>query len=206
MHHDEANRNAGMTTTGAMNAEKVVRASATPRVCVVVVLALVAGSGLAQETQPPAATPPAAPGQMPRPFEPGFFDAVGRWFERGADDLNSKAKAARDNAKGAFEDMGEKAKAAGTAAKDAAKDAAEKFSKLPGARVVEGRERCEVAPNGSADCRTSVESICRTKGLAAGKSLDIQQAEKCSVRSWLAGPPAKSDCKTETHVTRAVCQ
>jgi hypothetical protein len=95
--------------------------------------------------------------------------------------------------------MNEKAKAA-------AKDAAEKFSKLPGSRVVEGRERCEVAPNGSADCRAAVEAMCRSKGLTSGKSLDIQQAEKCPVRAWLAGPPTKSDCKVETHVTRAVCQ
>ena len=98
--------------------------------------------------------------------------------------------------------MGEKARAAAAGAKDAA----EKLTKLPGARVVDGRERCEVAPNGSADCRAAVDTICRAKGFATGKSLDIQQAEKCSVRSWLAGPPARSDCKVETHVTRAVCQ
>jgi hypothetical protein len=191
-----------MTTTSATSTAKPVVARARARICAIVVLALIGGAGLAQETQPPAATPPAPPGQTPRPFEPGFLDAVTRWLERGADDLNAKAKTAHENAKGALEDMGEKAKAAGAAAKDAA----EKFSKLPGARVVEGRERCEVSPNGSADCRAAVEAICRSKGLAAGKSLDIQQAEKCPIRSWLAGPPARSDCKTETHVTRAMCQ
>jgi hypothetical protein len=195
-----------MTTTGTRSTARSAGAAATARICAIVVLALVGGAGLAQETQPPAATPPAEPGQTPRPFEPGFLDAVSRWFERGADDLNTKAKTARDSAKGALDDMGEKAKAAGTAAKDAAKDAAEKFSKLPVSRVVDGRERCEVAPNGSADCRVAIETLCRSKGLNSGKSLDIQQAEKCSVRSWLAGPPTKSDCKTETHVTRVVCQ
>ena len=195
-----------MTTTSATCTAKPAVTGARARICAIVVLALIGGAGFAQETQPPAATPPAPPGQTPRPFEPGFLDAMTRWFERGADDLNAKAKSARDNAKGAFDDMGEKAKAAGAAAKDAAKDAAEKFTKLPGARVVEGRERCEVAPNGSADCRAAVEAMCRSKGLAAGKSLDIQQAEKCPIRSFLAGPPARSDCKVETHVTRAMCQ
>ena len=107
MPYGEENRNAGMTTTGAMTAERHLSVSARRRISVVIVmLALVGGAGLAQETQPPAATPPAAPDQLPRPFEPGFFDAVGRWFERGAEVFTCNPKAARDIAKGGSEDIG----------------------------------------------------------------------------------------------------
>ena len=165
--------------TGASNSTRPAVAAAMARVCTIVMLALLAGAGLAQETQPPAATPPSPPAQMPRPFEPGFLQAIGRWFERSSEDLNTRAKTARDNAQGALDDMGEKAKAAAAAAKEAA----EKLAKLPGSRVIDGRERCELAPNGFADCRAAAETICRAKGFTSGKSLDTQQAEKCPARS-----------------------
>jgi len=184
-----------MTTTDATCTARRTHSATRARFCAIATLALVAGGGLAQEATPPPEASPAPPAQAPRPFEPGFLDALGRWFGRGAEDLNAKRKSAID-------DMGEKARAAAAGAKEAA----DKLSKLPSARVVEGRQRCDVAPSGSPDCRAAVDTICRAKGFATGKSIDIQQAEKCSIRSWLAGGPAKRDCKLETHVTRAMCQ
>ncbi|MDQ2954961.1 MAG: hypothetical protein M3R18_08520 [Pseudomonadota bacterium] len=97
------------------------------------------------------------------------------------------------------------------AAKEAAaatKSATDAMLKLPTTRMVEGRERCEVAPNGSPDCRVAVEAICKAKGFGSGNSLDTQTAQKCSPRAWLSRRLTGEGevCRIETFVTRAACQ
>jgi hypothetical protein len=73
--------------------------------------------------------------------------------------------------------------------------------------VVTGRERCVMASNGAPDCRRAAEAVCRANGLPTGKSLDIQSAEDCPPQVWALGRPAQpGDCKTNTYVTRALCQ
>jgi hypothetical protein len=164
------------------------------------VLLLLGCAAMAQETSPP-------PAQPARPESPGLLESIGRWFEDSVGRLNSDMRAAR----GTFDGLGDKAagaaKDAADVAKDAARDAADAVAKLPNSRVVEGRARCTVAANGAPDCRVAADAVCRGKGFASGKSVDIQSAQKCSARTWLSGrKPDASECEVESFVTRAVCQ
>ena len=99
------------------------------------------------------------------------------------------------------------AKDAALGAAGTAKGAAGTLMGLPNARIVTGRERCVIAPNGVPDCRAAADAACRGKGFGSGRSLDTQSAQKCPARVWLSGRlPAEGDCPLETFVTRAVCQ
>lgn len=163
--------------------------------CVVAAALATAPCALAQQTPAPppaqlapADTPPPAPAPAPAPSgssKPGLIDALNKWFDKGAADL-----------KETFGKTGQ-----------AAKEATEALSKLPGARVVDGRARCEIAANGSPDCVAAAEAICKGKGFASGKSLETQTTQKCSPRVWLSGrQPAEGECPTETFVIKSVCQ
>jgi hypothetical protein len=73
--------------------------------------------------------------------------------------------------------------------------------------VVTGRAACPVTANGAPDCHAAAEQLCKAKGFKSGKSLDIETAEKCSVKAYLTGRTGKpGECRTENFVTRAVCQ
>jgi hypothetical protein len=170
-----------------------------------------AGSPPAEATpvQPPQSVQPAQP--VPPPpesaFRPGFFEAVGHFFKESAARLGSRLNEARDS-------MGNLQGQANHAAEDAAgaaKDAAGAIAGLPNARVVNGRERCELAANGAPDCRKAAETVCRGKGFQSGKSLDTDASHQCPAHAardaLLAGHvPNASECPLETFVTRAVCQ
>jgi hypothetical protein len=166
---------------------------------------------MAQEPQPPPGIPPA---QEATRRDEGLLDAIGRWFGESAARFSSNMRATReklddigDKASGAAKGAAGAAKGAADVAKDAAKDAADTVARLPSARIIAGRERCTLAPNGAPDCRAAVDAICRGKGFASGKSLDIHSAQKCPARLWLSGrKPDPSECETESFVTRAVCQ
>jgi type IV secretory pathway TrbL component len=96
---------------------------------------------------------------------------------------------------------------AGDVAKGAADTAAGAIAKLPVGRMVDGREKCTVAPNGSPDCYAAASLICKAKGYGEGKSVDTHSAQKCSARVWISGrSPKEGECATETYVIRAVCQ
>ena len=166
------------------------------RLAALTVLVLTAGSVLAQDTQlPPEPEPqPQAepwPPQSPA-FQPGFLDALGRWFD------DSKAK------------LDEGIKGTTGAAKDAAEAAGQATGAilgLPGTRIVTGRARCTVAPNGAAECTSAANELCRSKGFGAGKGLDVNTAHKCPAWVWLSGRPAPDGvCTTETFVLRAACR
>jgi hypothetical protein len=145
---------------------------------------------------PPAAQAPQAPPAQTAPRQQeGFFDALGRWWDKSMSDFKSNVD--EQNAK--WRELGEKTN-------QAAKEAGDALVKIPNTRMVEGRQRCEISANGSPDCNAAAEALCRGKGFGAGKSLDIQSARKCSARSWLSGNPQESDCTTETIVTKAACQ
>jgi ElaB/YqjD/DUF883 family membrane-anchored ribosome-binding protein len=148
---------------------------------------------------PPAENQPAPPPEK----EPGFFETLGRWFDKSASNLESGLK----NMKSSLDELNAQSAKAAREAAAAARETSESLLKLPNTRMVEGRERCNAAPNGSPDCRTAAEAICRAKGFASGKSLDTQSARKCPARIWLSGRmPAPDECPLETFVTRAVCQ
>lgn len=139
---------------------------------------------------PPAPAPEAAP-----PKKEGFFDSLEKWWDKSAADL----KASVDKSQEDWRKLNERNE-------KAAKEAADAFSKLSSTRIVEGREICAIAPNGSPDCNMAAEKICKTKGFTLGKSADIQTHRKCSARAWLSGNPSESACTTETIVTKAACQ
>jgi hypothetical protein len=145
---------------------------------------------------------PANPQPQPgmRGVDPGILDSVGRWIDWSMEDFNTRMKAAH----GQFVAFGE----AGRRATDStAKEFTDSLPKMPSARVVAGRERCEIAVNGAPDCNTAVEAMCRTGGFSTGRSLDVQAVQKCPARIWLSGRvPQLGECQTEAFVNRALCQ
>ncbi len=164
------------------------------------------------QTSPPVApqVDPAPPPQVPQPEDApspkreGFFDALNRWIDKSSKDF--KASVDQSNAK--WRALSEQSdKAAKDAAKDAAaaqKQAVEAFKNLSNVRVVEGRQTCAPAANGSPDCQAAAEVICRSKGFGKGQSADIQTTRKCSAKAFLTRD--ESACRMETVVVKAACQ
>jgi hypothetical protein len=154
-----------------------------------------------------APTPPAPQDK------PGVFESIGRWFDQGAsnfrdhlqgakrkmDDLNDEAAA---NSRG----FNDKAAQVGKNAADATRGAVDAVSKLPTARVMNGRERCVVAPNGAPDCLVAAEQLCKKHGYATGKSMDFTSAEECPAKVYLGGQQTGPECQTVTFISRAMCQ
>ena len=179
-------------------------------------------------SQPPPQVQPAAP-RKPE----GFLDAFGRWWDKSnrdfkasvdeanakwrasveetnaklkasADETNAKLKAGVDESNAKWREFGEKSDKAAKEAAAAQKEAADAFKNLAKTRMVEGRQVCETAPNGSPDCHAAAEVICKGKGFAIGKSADITTSRKCSARALLQRD--ESQCRTETVVIKAACQ
>jgi hypothetical protein len=91
--------------------------------------------------------------------------------------------------------------------KETIDDAADALSRLAKSPGVKGRMACPVAPNGAPDCKTAADKLCQSKGFKDGKSLDTDTTRNCSAKALLSGrKPEESECRTETYVTRAVCQ
>jgi hypothetical protein len=140
---------------------------------------------------------------------PGVFEAVGRWLDQGArnfqdhwrgakgrvDDLNAAAAANTKDMSDRAEEM-----------RKGAAEAVEAVAKLPTTRVMSGRERCALAPNGAPDCVAAAEALCRKYGFSSGKSVDFTSAEECSPRAVLSGRVTEADCTTVTFISRAMCQ
>lgn len=92
-------------------------------------------------------------------------------------------------------------------AKDAAKDAADSLSRLTTSSMASGRVACPVSGNGAPDCKAASDKLCQTKGFKEGKSLTTDSAETCSAKVLIPGRTRKpDDCRTDTYVTRALCQ
>lgn len=185
------------------------------------VLAGVQAPASAQQNPPPAPpagaaaaqpAPPAPPQAEPQPPKrEGFVDALGRWFDKGAADFKANLEKMKEfnekayqNAKEFNEKAAQNAKEAAAATATVTRDATEALIKLPNTRVIEGREPCIAAPNGSPDCQAAAEKICKSKGFGSGKSADVQQVRKCSARAFLGG--GEESCRNESIVTRATCQ
>ena len=168
-----------------------------------------------QVPQPQPAVAQPGPSDVPQPVPPaqaalppvqkeGFFDALGKWWDKSAADWDAGMKKLKSSID---ETNARNAKAAADATRDAVtatKDATDALIKFPTTRIIEGKERCLLAPNGSPDCNTAAEKICKGKGFASGKSADIESARKCSARALLSRNEA--DCVNETTVIRAACQ
>ncbi len=134
--------------------------------------------------------------------KPGFFQSIGRWFDRQADNIKSTFGGARSQ----VEEFGREAGMAATKTVDNAKDAADAVVSLPASRFVSGHEKCRIAPNGAPDCGPAADAVCRTKGFKSGSSVDMTTAEVCPPKVWLAGRSGGPACHTETFVSRAICQ
>lgn len=147
-----------------------------------------------------------------------MFDAIGRWFDKGASSFRDHLRGAKErmdnigddaaaNSKqiesGAAE-VGKGAAEVGKGAVEATRSAVDAVARLPTARVMRGRERCELAPNGAPDCIAAAELLCRKHGFATGKSIDFTSAEDCPVKSYLG--QGRDECTTVTFISQAMCQ
>ena len=183
------------------------------------------------QQQAPSGSPPSEQVEQPEtPRKPdGFFDAFDRWsrdfkakvdeananWRASVEEANAKMKATNDetNAKlkqsveennAKWRELSERNEKAAKEAAAAQKEAADAFKNLANTRLIEGRQVCEPAANGSPDCQAAAETICKGKGFAIGKSADITTTRKCSARALLQRD--ESQCRTETVVIRAACQ
>ena len=150
------------------------------------------------------ATAPAAPPQNSpaKSDPPGFLDAFGKWLSDQADNLNSSFKDAGKK----VQSFGKEAGSAAQSTVEGAKDAADAMVRIPAARVVSGHEKCRIAPNGAPDCVAAATAMCKAKGFESGKSADMTTAESCPPSVYLAGRRSGPECRTETFVSRALCQ
>jgi hypothetical protein len=145
-----------------------------------------------------AASLPAA-AQESKPAPGGLFGQIGRWFDSVGDQL-------RDAGRG-VDNFGREAGTAARTTANAAGDAATAVVRIPETRVVAGHEACAIADNGAPDCRSAADRLCKSKGMKAGRSLDITAAEDCPMRVTLGEREAQpGECKNITFVSRALCQ
>lgn len=160
-----------------------------------VALMLAAADAAAQGTVTPSPPPQTEE-------SPDFFSRIFHWFGRQADNFNSNLKDAGSQ----VNNFGREAGIAARSTVDAAKDAAGAVVRIPNTRVINGHEKCAVAPNGAPDCVTAANKICKAKGFESGKSLDMTTAEVCPPKVLLSGRNSPSECHDETFVSRALCQ
>ncbi len=142
------------------------------------------------------------PGAPPPAQAPGLLDGIARWLDQQTAKFNSNLRDARSTVENFGQDAGT---AARTTASDA-KDAADTVTKIPGMRMVRGHRKCDTAPNGAPDCVTAATSICQASGFASGKSVDMTTSEICPPKVYLSGRSSGAECRTETFVSRVLCQ
>lgn len=147
-----------------------------------------------------AAAQQAAPSKPPK--DEGFFESVGRWFDEQAAKVGSGFKDAQEK----VENFGHEAGVAAKTTAEGAIDAADAVARIPNTRPVSGHQTCRIAPNGAPDCVAAANALCKAKGFASGKSLDFTTAEVCPPKAMLTGREVNAGCKTETFVSRALCQ
>ncbi|MBI5261455.1 MAG: hypothetical protein HY852_06515 [Bradyrhizobium sp.] len=154
-----------------------------------------------QSAAPPApgvqeATPQAAPqqgAQAPAPpageENPGLINEMGKLFGKILPPIKSPSET--------IDDLNARAKDAGEALSRLAKPA----------MMVSGRVICPASVNGAPDCKAGADNLCQSKGYKEGKSLTADSAETCSPKVLIPGRQRKpDDCRTDTYVTRALCQ
>lgn len=132
----------------------------------------------------------------------GLFGNVTHWFDEQWSWVGSGFRGARSG----VESLSHEAGIAAKSTVEGARDAAGAVTRIPGARVVSGHEKCAIAPNGAPDCVVAASAICKTRGFESGKSVDMTTAEVCSPQVYMAGRNSGEGCHTETFVSRALCQ
>ena len=141
------------------------------------------------QAQPQAQPPAATPG--------GVFGTIGRFIDEQIGKVTITLKSPPDPLQ-----VGK----AGETATTVAKETVGAVVRLPNTWVIDGRERCLMAPNGAPDCLAATERMCKRKGYTTGRSLDIQTAQKCPAEVWIGRSSKDTACTPEAFVTRAVCQ
>lgn len=145
--------------------------------------------------------------EAPRaPQDEGFFESAGRWFDEQFGKLGSGFQDAQKNVETFGHEAGVAARSTAKSTADGAKEAADAVARIPNTRPVTGHETCRVAPNGAPDCVAAADTLCKRQGFASGKSLDMTTAEVCPPKAYLSNRNSGVGCKTETFVSRALCQ
>jgi len=132
----------------------------------------------------------------------GLFGNVTHWFDEQWSWVGSGFRGARSG----VENLSHEAGIAAKSTVEGARDAAGAVTRIPGARVVIGHEKCTIAPNGAPDCVAAAGAICKSRGFDSGKSVDMTMAEVCPPQVYMAGRNSGEGCHTETFVSRALCQ
>ena len=176
-------------------------------IAAVSVLLLVTGAGWPQSAPPPSppgVQPPAqqAAPQQTEPAPPVREENPGLINE--LEKLWDKSKSMLPTLKSPQETIDD----LNARAKDATRDAGESLSRLAKpSSMVSGRAACPVSSNGAPDCKAGADKLCQSKGFKEGNSLNADSAETCSARVLIPGRVRKpDDCRTDTYVTRALCQ
>jgi len=166
-------------------------------VLMVACLALVWGTAAAwsQQAQPqlqvaPSQQPaPPTPQPPPSAGNPGLVEEIGKLLKDSASGLS-------------FPSPGKALDGLNSSARNAT-DSLKRIAPLSGQTMASGRTLCPAAANGAPDCKPAADQLCKEKGYAEGKSVDIESTQKCSAKSYFSGQGA---CRTENFVTKAVCQ
>jgi hypothetical protein len=156
-----------------------------------------------QQSSPPAQTgptqqqpaPPPAPAPPPERSNPGLIEEVGKLLKDSASGLSATIPTLPTPGQ-AFDGLN-------SSAKDASDNLKRIAPPLSGQTMASGRIQCPAAANGAPDCKIAADQLCKSKGYADGRSLDIETSQKCSAKAYFSGRGA---CQTENFVTRAVCQ
>ena len=168
-------------------------------------------AGWPQTAAPPPAPPPSPEQTAPQPGgpppngapappaaaeNPGLLNEMGKALEKSLSILPT------------LKSTGETLDDLNARAKDAAKNAGESLSRLTTpSSMAEGRIKCPVSANGASDCKAAADKLCQAKGLKEGKSLSTDSVEACSAKVLIPGRTRKpDDCRTDSFVTRALCQ
>lgn len=136
------------------------------------------------------AAPPEPPAPPPN-NNPGLVEEIGKLLKDSASGLTSTLPS-----------PGRALEGLNSSAKDAT-DSLKRIAPPSGQTMASGRTLCPPAANGAPDCKRGADQLCKEKGYAEGRSVDIESTQKCSAKSYFSGQGA---CRTENFVTRAVCQ
>jgi hypothetical protein len=172
---------------------RVCRAASLLLACLcAAAILLTAASGVAEDVAPAA---PRVSGDRP-----GFLAAAGQWLKEQA------AHFSFGSVQGKIDHLGRGAGDVAKSTVEGAKDAAGAVARFPSTRLITGHVECATAANGAPDCLAAADALCKGKGFSSGKSIDMTTAEVCPPEVYLAGRSGGPECRTETFVSRAICQ
>ena len=183
----------------------------------VIACALLA-SGTVAAQQPPRQPPPQsqlqpAPPDAPAPavapqlapdaaFQPGFLDALGRWLGDSKAKIDEQLKTAQD----ALAGLGTHATGAARDAAGVAQQATGALVALPGARIVNGRERCPLAGHGAPDRALAEHALFPNTGCGSCRCLHINSRRNARPGSGGRAAPDRGRMHVRDLRAARVCQ